>query len=77
MKKQKDSIIKLFAAPSSDTEREYEDLTYMACIKKAKKLKDTTAQEFLFESTKELKAFIKGYEYGVGYLGNGFWHLKD
>lgn len=65
--------LQLFIAPSSDTENEYEDLTFEECVEKAKELKDVSTRVFSFDSEKDMNFFIEGYELGVGYLGNGYW----
>lgn len=65
--------LQLFIAPSSDTENEYEDLIFEECVEKAKELKDGSARVFSFDSEKDMNFFIRGYQTGVGYLGNGYW----
>lgn len=65
---------KIIIAPSSDDEREVAEIAHT--YKEAQELMrkgEHTMFEFTYDTFAELRAFIRGYETGIGYTGEGFW----
>ena len=70
------AVYKVLIVPSSDDEREYDQLSdFDQALKLHNKSKHQTSV-FTFNSVIERNAFIEGYEAGIGYLGGGTWFSK-
>ena len=70
---------RIITAPHSDTERELSNIESYAQIKNimilGKEENSFCLSEYEFDSKAEIKAFIKGYQYGLGYMGSGLYWL--
>lgn len=67
---------KILIIPSSDHEQYFEKVvTYKTAKRKAKQL-DVIHTEFSFDTQAELDAFTKGYNSGIGYLGEGVCFIE-
>lgn len=67
-------MIKILIVPSSDDEHFFEECAdFKAAEKKYMRGKPDSVRMFKFTTVEEARAFIKGYEVGIGYLGEGLW----
>mgnify|MGYP003153832378 CR=1 FL=1 len=72
-------MYKILIVPSSDDERSFEDVaSYEEALNLKNKLCNGSGKhEFVFDSKEEREIFIKGYEAGVGYLGDGLYYTNN
>lgn len=42
----------------------------------AKRHDCSSYEEYKFDTPEEVAAFVKGYEYGVGWMGDGLYYVK-